>query len=345
MTNQFRTLFTVRVSHTYYTEGCEDFDFIIPSDTAKLLKNGKLITRVDDGVLQVFFKADETGTALVPLAEENLRIGLKLINPYFGNITKYDFDVDALTPLTPLYRNATDPDTLDEANGVILIGRVFSHLITGTARPVTVTLKDAGGKILQVDTKTASNDGATVSYNLTYLTGQAPGVYTVEEAYPGTHKTVTYYSDTEMQRTGVFGVIEIRLDSSFYNVPPDVPPDVPPPAFNVAFNARKEILKYYIIVKNYTDAEFNKLSVEDTDEVKFKKVLSSAFARDDIDPGLLAVNGARVVLFRSQAVVARSEKARKNIQLKKNGEVLIKHLPQVGPEKINGDIIIQISKP
>jgi hypothetical protein len=60
---------------------------------------------------------------------------------------------------------------------------------------------------------------------------------------------------------------------------------------------------------------------------------------------MLGGGNIRVVLFKSQAVVARREKARKKIQLKKNGDILIAHLPQPSGDRANGNVIVRISKP
>jgi hypothetical protein len=337
MMTQFRTLFTIAISHTYYSVGCGDFDFLFPADTVKRLQDKKMIARVREGKLYVLFEANETGTPLVSAPGTNLRIGLKLLNPSFTNFTDLGFDFN-VTP--PLYRNRSDPTALDEAEEIALRGQVFSHMLTGAARPVTVTLKGAAGLVLQTETVTTANNRSAVSYD---LSGHDAGVYSVEEAYPGETKAITYYFDPELQRLGVFGILEIKVDGSFYTTAP---------ALGISFQAGKEILKYYIVAKNYTQAEFNQLSVEDEGfmengqpQVNFDKVGSGAFGASDLSPALLGGSDVRVVLFKSQAAVARRERARKKIQLKKNGEILITHLPQPGGDKADGNMIVRISKP
>ena len=91
-----------------------------------------------------------------------------------------------------------------------------------------------------------------------------------------------------------------------------------------------------------TDAGYN----EDTrPQVQFTKVSQGAFAATDISPSLLTNSSSRVVLFKSQSPIPRLEKARRKIQLSKNSDVIIKHLPLPGKDKSNSDMIIQISKP
>lgn len=337
MITKFHTLFMVNISHAYYISDCKDFDFIFPADTAQLLRNGKLIAKVLDGKLYVLFETDEAGTALIPVPGKTLRIGLKLLNPYFCNFTDFAFNFNTSISL---YRNTNNSVALDAPEEITIAGRVFSHSLTNTERPVTVTLKNTSGHILQTDIITADNNTTTVSYE---LTGQAASAYTVEEAYSGETKRTTYYCDAELRQCGVFGAIEIEINSGFYTTPP---------TFVIAFNVKEEILKYYIVARNYSDTEFNQLSVKDNGfaeegrlQVNFTKVLSTSFANDDISPALLGGSDARVVLFKTQAAIKRREKARKKIQLNKNGDVVITHLPQPGVDKANGDLIINISKP
>ncbi len=337
MITKFRTLFIVNISHAYYISDCKDFDFIFPADTAQLLRNGKLIAKALDGKLYVLFETDEAGTALIPVPGKTLRIGMKLLNPYFCNFTDLAFNFNTSISL---YRNTTNPVALDAPEEIAMVGRVFSHPLTNTERPVTVTLENAHEQVLQTDIITAANDRTTVSYE---LAGQADGSYTVEEAYSGETKRTTYYCDSELRQYGVLGVIEIEIDNSFYTTPP---------TFVIAFNVKKEILKYYVVARNYSDTEFNQISVEDNGfaeegrlQVKFTKVPYTAFTNDDISPALLGGNDTRVMLFKTQAAIKRHEKGRKKIQLKKNGDVVITNLPQPGADKANGNLIIYISKP
>lgn len=266
MTTQFRTLFTVNISHAYYNEGCKDFDFVFPADTAQLLRNGKLIAKVRDGVLYVLFEADKSGNVLVSIAEKTLRIGLKLLNPFFSNYTDLAFNSSTL-----LYRNTGSPAVLDPP------------------QPTTIN------------------------------------------------------SDPEFLQLGVSGIIEIKIDGGFY---------VAAPAFRIGFNAKQEQLKYYIVARNFNDTEIGQISVADNGftedmrpQVIFTKVFPAEFIADDIPPSLLGGIDTKVVLFKSQGMVARREKSRKKIQLNKNGEVLITHLPQPGAQSTNGNLFINISKP
>jgi hypothetical protein len=337
MITQFKTLFEVGIAHPYYRETCEDVTFIIPEGTAQWLRNGKLVAKELEGRLHVLFEADETGPALKPISGQTLRIGLRLLNPSFSNFTKVDATF-ASSKL--LYGNAVVPAALDAPIQVQLVGHIFSHTLTDGARPVTLTLRDKAGLELRTDEITAAVNRPAISYD---LTGLPPGVYTVDEDYPAGLTRNPYYSEAELLQAGVFGIIEVKIDGNFYGAPP---------AFQIDFEPREETLKYYVVARNYADADVNQLSVLDTGfgddgrpQINFTKVPSSAFTAAEIPPALLTNSTGKVVLFKSQAVVARAEKGRKKIQLKKNGDVLIAHLPQPRPERTTADLVIPVSKP
>jgi hypothetical protein len=337
MITQFKTLFTVTIKHAYYLGRCEDFAFVIPADTAQRLRNGKLLARELEGRLHVLFEADETGAALQPIPGQTLRIGLRLLNPFFSNFTKDDDH--SLASSTRLYRNTAD--TLDAPRKVHLVGQVLSHLLTGTTRPVTVQLKDSSGLVLRTETINDAIDPPRVSYD---LTGQAPGAYLIEETYPAGTITSSYYSDPELMQTGVLGLIEVEIGSGLY--PSD--PDIPPPNFQIAFESKEEILKYYVVGRKYNQDLNGLFSVIDANDelppITFTEVAAGSVDPDaNIFPTLIANGSDRVVLFKATAPVARTDKLRKNNG--GNGEVLIAHLPQPGPEKPNADMIIPVTKP
>lgn len=148
--------------------------------------------------------------------------------------------------------------------------------------------------------------------------------------------------DAELLRAGLFGVVEITIDPGFY---------AKPPAFEIAFAAREETLKYYVVARNYTVAQFNQLDVSDEGftadarpKINFDRVAASAFAEDDVPASVLGDAGAKVALFRSQAPVARREKARRRIQLARSTEVIVQNLPQPGAAAATANLIIHLSK-
>jgi hypothetical protein len=329
--SRFDILLSLKVTHAYYGGLCRDFSFVLPQDTIKLMRGHRLISRDLDGVLHVLYPSDESSA---PLVGKTLRIGLKLLNPGFGNFTEIGFNP---TSVSAFYRNDAVPGQLDAPEHVTLIGQKLTLALTEAARPATIELRDASGDTLR--SETVEDDRSSVSFD---LTGVPPCSCTVEETYPGNviHSTDCYL-DPELRQAGVLGLVEIRIDEAF---------PASHPAFEIAFDSRREILKYYLVVRNHTSAEVNQLSVSDAGfsdesrpEVVFTKVPAAAFTPAEIPPALLGEGD--VVLFKSQALVARQARGRKRIQLSRNGDVLIEHLPQPGAERSDANLIVHVSKP
>jgi hypothetical protein len=337
MSTSFGILFSLKIAHSHYSGACADFEYRIPSDTAELLRNRRIITRTSNGSFFLFCEKNDAGVPLVSVRGITMRIGLQLTNPNFSNFTNIDFK----TGTTPLYRNLNNPTALNPPEEMLLAGALFAYPLTKTGRPVTVSVKDSGNNILKSSTVNDPDDKTPVPFD---LTGYRPGVYSLNEKLGASTKKSLWYVDPEFARLQPFGIVEIQVADSFFT---PIPPE-----FTMNFAAKEETLKYYIIGKNYNSADLNHLTVNDagyTEDVRtqviFSKVSQSAFAATDISPSLLTGSNSRVVLFKSQSPVSRLEKSRRKIQLSYNSDVIIKHLPSPGTDKSNSDIIIQISKP
>ena len=337
MSTSFGILFSVKIAHTYYSGDCQDFEFIIPSDSGTILRDRRIITRVSKGICYFLCDKNELGIPVVAVSGIGIRIGLKLNNPFFSNFTKLDFKPGT----TPLYRNITSPTSLNPPVEMLLAGPLFAYPLTKTTRPVTVTVKDYLNNVLQTATVTKDTDTTPAPFD---LRGYAPNVYSVNEKQGSSTKKNLYYIDPDLAGKPIFGIVEINIADSFFTPAP--------PVFTLNFVAKEEVLKYYIVGKNYTPSDLNHLSVADAGynedsrpQVQFTKVNQGAFIATDISPSLLTFTGTSVVLFKSQSPVPRLEKARRKIQLSKNSDVILKHLPLPGIDRSNSDIIIQISKP
>lgn len=342
MRTSFRTLFTLAVAHSFYGVRCRDFRFSFPEDTERALRNGKLLAKERDGVLYVLYEVGDDDEPLVPITGATLRIGLHLLNPYFANFTA----VPAGFPSNKLlYRNLAATDALDAVETIPLVGPVFAHELSTADRPVAVTAADGAGAQLGRETVAAGDERTSVSFD---LRGLPPGKIRVTESFSAGPSETSYYLDGELSRQNAAGVVEITIDAGFY----DSSPNFVPPDFEVAFEAREETLSYYVVARNYSNGDVNQLSVsdvgfseDDRDEVEFDKITPQNFTAAELSPSLLAESGAKVVLFRSENPLARREKARRRMQLSKNGDVLIANLPQPGADRAKAELIIHLSKP
>src|SRR6185312_6060695 len=109
---RFLTLLTINATHSYYAGVCEDIGFVAPGDFARLLRKGRMLSREIDGTLYVLFEAGDDGKPIVSLAGQTLRVGVKLLNPYFTNFTQVDADFSSALSL---YRNSPPATALNVA--------------------------------------------------------------------------------------------------------------------------------------------------------------------------------------------------------------------------------------
>lgn len=332
---QFLPLFSVEVSHAFYGGRCRDFAFLVPSETRRRLEGGRLLAREREGVLHVHFEADDAGDPRVEIPGASLRFGLRLLNPYFDNFTQ----LPAGFPDRKLYyTNASDPSLLDAEEGPTFVGPLFSHAPSDAARPVDVTLRDAAGDV--VETHTLETGEMSAPFD---LRGRASGHLSLEEVYPDETRVVPCFLDPELQRLGAAGVIEVEVDGAFYAAPP---------AFEISFDAREEVLSYYLVARNHGSQDLDRLDVSDEGfaedgrpEITFEKVLPGAFTAAELSPSLISGPDEEVLLFRSQAPLARQERGRRRIQLSRHNDVLIPNLPQPGADRAKAELIIHVSKP
>jgi hypothetical protein len=337
---RYKNLFSVTIEHDFYDAHCQDFDFLVPAATQTLLRNGKLLCRIRNGILYCLYEASSAGNALHDLSGQSLIFGLKLKNPYFKNFTQFSLEG------TALYRNHASATTLDAASPVSLTGTILSHEISETERPVTLKLLDDDDNEMQSVTIPAAHDRDSISFDLKNIpdTGSLPGgLYRVSETYSGSNAQQSYYYQAELNKQGIFGLLDITIDSSFYATPADL---------SIQFVSRQDTLKYYVIAKNYSDAEFTSLTVNDAGfseesrpQINFSRVASGDFSADEIPRELLGDVADKIALFKSSAAVNRQQKARKKIQLSRNGDVLISDLPSPGSDRARADLFIHVVKP
>ncbi|MGI0494750.1 hypothetical protein ACN4EG_23435 [Alkalinema pantanalense CENA528] len=334
---QFKTLFTVEISHNYYRQLCQDFSFLLPRSTNQSLQGGRLIAKSYHDRLYVLFEVDDMEQPIVPLNGTRLRFALKLLNPFFTNFTTFGFD---LGRFKPLYRNQGGGNGLDPPRSTLLVGSIWQHSLQLPDRPVTVNLKNGQGQILRTQVLGNTQTQGDIAYD---LTGFSAGLYQVEELYPTSSQRTDYYLDDELINQDTFGFLEVTIDPAFYNNPP---------AFSIAFTARQETLKYYVVTQKYSDAELGQLSVTDSGftedqrpQITFTKVASTDFTANDLPSNLLGDPQSQVLLFQSQQLVPRQQAARHKIQLSRNGDILIPHLPAPDIDRSTADLIIQLSKP
>jgi hypothetical protein len=335
----YKTLFKIRLNHSYYEDFCRDVEFIPSGDTQRLFRNGKLLSRMQGGVLQVLFEAGEGGVPVSLIDGQILRFAVRASNPAFYSFTQLDETVDTLHKIRWTLDGATNQFI---AESILLSGKNYQHQLTAARRPVTVEVLDASAAVIATQTLAAGTTDSSISFD---LRNQAEGIYAVKESYTSSTVDSSLYIDDVLNATDMIGIVEVEILSSYYTSPPEL---------NLSFQTKQDPWKYYIVAKNYSGTDINQLAIADEGfniegdnrtQLQFTKKLSGAFTSDDILPSQLSDNAAEVLLFESNAPVAWREKSRKKIQLKKNGDVLMIHLPNPSIHRPQPEIIIQLSKP
>lgn len=109
------------------------------------------------------------------------------------------------------------------------------------------------------------------------------------------------------------------------------------PKYRIVFNPRSEKWKYYFV----SDPETADLSIQDLNgQLTFNRVNSETFASDKIASSLQArFPDAGLFLFESDAPIASRSQGIKKIQLLRNLDVIINHLPSPDVEDVNFKII------
>lgn len=332
---KFAPLADVSVTHGYYAGGCEDVELVPTQRTIATLRAGRVILRAKGGTSRLFFEVEEgDGGPVSSLSGQTLCFGIRVLDSSFCNVTKA---VIPQAELTPRYANATSATALDPPTGVTLAAANHTHIPALAQRPVTLTLRDASGRV--ADVRVLATDGHA-NYDFQKLPG---GEYVLQEDYGGgTTRESRLVADSEVNAMGVWGVLMITVNESFYAAPP---------AFALTFEARTETLRYYVVADKWPAAEFSALQVADAGAaaegrppITFER-LDSPLAAPFLSETLLGDDNARVAVFRSQGEVARRERGLQKLRLVRGATVIVEHLPFPGPERPSAELIVHLSKP
>lgn len=333
---RFHPLFTVAPQHSYYVNRCDDFEFVVPATTARALQGSRLQIRVLQGRLRAIYAADSAGTPLHPGSDQRLLFGLKLRNRFFSNFTN---PVLSVPGQIPLYANTDNPLTLASPIGVVLTSGFYEHRPQIPTRPLKLQLSNARGD--PVATQQLSPGAHSCPFD---LRGVSEGSYRLtEDDGNGEVRELQLIVSPELHRAGLWGLLAIQVAAAHYDTPA---------AFTLNFSARHEWLKYYVVANRFSQPEFDQLQVTDTGfaeqgrtQLNFTRVPPTAFSTSDPEPALLSADHDRVVLFQSTDVVARREHGLRKIQLHRNGDILVAHLPQPTAASQQAQFIVHLSKP
>jgi hypothetical protein len=329
MSIHFRPLFEVEVAHGYYPAPTADIAFAVPAANPALAA-GKLLVRVHHGRLIVLFEADAGGLPLRDIAGETLLIGLAAVNPYLANFTAAPVAAGSL----PLFINRSQPRSLETLAAHLVADRQRVEA-TLPGRPLSLRWR-LGTQLIAEQTLAAGQSVAE------FVTRDWPaGCYTLSEEAGGAPVVSQWVVHPELAGQRPWGVLAVTIAGAFY---------ADPPRFSVSLQPRREQLKYYVVARNYGSSEFGQLNVNDAGAgeqgrppLVFDRVEADDFAADDLPPEVLG-DGARVVLFQSQGEADRRAGGYRKLQLRRNNEVLVQHLPQAGSDRAQARFIVHLAK-
>jgi hypothetical protein len=338
--SSFGRLASIDLRHPYFADGLlRSARFIEPDVTQALLRAGRLQSRLRGGVWHLLVERRGTAPRVALAAGTTLWLGLQL-DAAFARVT---------APLAPagrvaLFTNAAAFDRFDAPLEVRLAAGVHALPLTSTRRPLTVTLRHADGSALVEQRVSADDTSAALD-----LRALPVGICFADED-DGVAPVVrsTLFVHPSLHATAIDAIVGLRLSPALYAA-------ATPPAVHIDFVAPSERLEYYVVARSFSAAEFDQLAVSDLGSaadsrprIEFDRIESAAFSpATELTPEMLGVDGgARVALFRSRAAVPRRERARRQLQLARNGGgALIEHLPQADAARNESRFVIHLSKP
>lgn len=322
-------LFTLGISHSYYGKaGCPDLEFVLAEHSRRALNGAHLLGRVHAGKLHVLFEAVEDADGkmhpMQDIAGLELLIGLRLRNPCFEHFTA------ALPVSMPLYTNTAS--ALNAPRQSHLIERLFTPMAATTERPLTLSLYRSGD-----DAPMWSHtvkDGENMP-TLNTSNWQA-GCYRLKQQSVAGSQSRDLMLAPDLAESGIWGAVKILITADFWAGPM-------PPEFLIEFQARRENLNYYVIAPTGWN-DFDKLTVTAA-TLAFEKIQPDHFPQDGLSRTQLGLPAAQAVLFRSTVPVQRSASASLHVQLKRNGDTLVKNLPLPGADMPSARFVVHLSKP
>jgi hypothetical protein len=332
-TTRFRPLWTVEVRHAFHGGAADVLDFVVPASTARALAGARAIARMREGRLHVLVEVDDAGLPLVASAGQRLVFGLRPRETSFALIT---------TPLalapgeTPLWDNRADANLLAGPQPVRLRGAQLRIEPDADERPLALRLFDATGT-LHADTVLGPGDEAWT------LPGSFPQGSRWRVEAQGASGTSSRALRIEPELLDAWGLLELGIDAAHLAAGH---------AFTLAFASPTDTLRYYVVATRYSAAEFDQVQVVDAGfaaesrpAIPFQRALPASFGPAHLSAALLDPTGAaRVALFEAQTPVVRRARGPTGIELRRNGDVLIGHLPQPGAERPDAQFVVHLTQ-
>src|SRR5574343_911131 len=328
---RFEPLLTLEIAHGYYDALCPDLAYMVrPGEPA--LAAGKLLIRPHEGRLVVLHEVDKDKKALRKIDGSTLLIGLRPLNPALANFTAPVVDPGFL----PLFANSASPTAFDPALPARLLAARQRVLPSLAPRPLTLRWARNGMPVAEQTLRPGDADAL-------FETRDWPaGHYTLTETAGGPSVVSHWLQLPEWGGESLWGVLAVTIDASFYTAPP---------ALRLSLQARTEHLQYFVVARNFGSTEFSQIQFADAGAVEqgrsplvFDRILPTPTMPGDMPPSALGSGTDQYVLFPSRLPLPRRAGGYRKLQLRRNTQVLIPHLPQAGTDRAQARFIVHLAK-
>lgn len=329
----FRTLWTLEVRHAFWGGITDALRFVVPPATQQRLAGLHAMARERNGRLHVLMEVDEADAPRAPLTGVNLSFGLVPSSTSFAGVTADD----GIAPgLVRAWDNGADPNTLAGPQGLQVTGHRPRLWAEDNARPLAMRLFDAAGTLVMQTELQAADDGWTLPIAL------PRGGWFVEEQGLGPPVRRRLRVDPDLQ--GLWGLLDLTVAAGHVAAGH---------TFTLDFAAASDTLRYYVVASHFDEAQFAQVNVVDAGAVadarpviEFDRIAAAGFGAGHLGTDLLDPAGdARIALFQSRAAVARRASGPRGLQLQRNGDVLVGHLPQPGADRHDAQFVVHLSQP
>lgn len=330
---EFSRLFDINITHDYYSGACSAVKCVPLANTANVIKTSAMLALAQQSTLNVFYENTATGP-LKRLANAQLYFAIVAEGTAFASIS----DISNNKRNISVYRNATNVNSLDNAQSYIIGSGIQTYEILQSERPLTLTLLNESNDIVDQNVISEANGISEFSF----LMQQYPfGLYAITEETSSDTLTSNFAYLASIPPASI-AILKVDINDSFYAAPA---------SFNINFNAISDTLNYYIVASNYANADIQGLSMKDAgfseqsrSQILFDKLESTSFTDQQVSLDLLNQNNATVVLFTSQSAVSRRQYSPRKLQLMLNNEVLIASLPIPGSSSVSANFFIHVAK-
>ncbi|WP_339754625.1 hypothetical protein [Algoriphagus aquimarinus] len=342
----------VALRHDFYRDGLAKDMLLWPtSETAHLMKNGKILFRKTPGGIVLLYRAEEDEvTPLTPLKlPQSFFFFFKPENAAaFLQITDLDTGSEQFkASKVPFFQNtpanaSTNSDTPEELTYQLLDGRreksfSFELSLNPVPSSVRIKIRNAAGDVISPGKDLAGNplpDGFEVSPNdqgvfrfLFDFSGRKEGVYTF---------TLRNAADTEdlwsknywlgdSSSTQPLGILQLRYQAAPNHLYGSKE------YYQLSFTRKESLWTYYVVNgNNKVDLISSALQIQDQGNEGSVPYGSYAFDQIGASPNAdIKINNLETVVFRSQDKIPYFEIPKLNFQLRKTPEnqVLIPNLP------------------